>query len=215
MPPQILPTRQELGEVWKRIKPLDSFLVEGLSHFYHTVKGMRAEPPSFRQGAELGFAWQDRDLAVVAWTSYVPSLRAARRHDRGWVVIEQAGDPVYFLPINRTKNFLRTLEMEFRIARYRIIHRPECPLCGERMVIVQGRGLGARYWRCPSAHMRADWDTDPFLLALPAAAKSHLLRRRSARERWQEHCRKAGKPIRQAMLRRRKWRRVPLARGAF
>ncbi len=216
MPPKVLPTREGLGWIWNdHLKELGFFITEGLTHFYRTVKSVRAEAPSFREGAELGFGWQDRELTVIGWSSYVPSLRRARESDHGWIVIEQDGDPVYFVPLNRTKKFVSNFDIEHRIARLRIAYRPTCPVCKERMRIVRGKGLGSRYWRCPARHARAPWDTEAFLAALPPEAKRYLARRRAARERWQKICRKLGKRIRQAMLIRRKWRKAPMLPEGF
>ena len=216
MPSKVLPTREEFGWIWKdHLKDLGFFITEGLTHFYHSTKNVRAEAPSFREGAELGFGWQDRELTTIGWTSYVPSLRRARENDRGWIVIEQDGDPVYFIPLNRTGKFVSNFDTELRIARLRIAYRPSCPVCKERMKIAMGKGLGSRYWRCPARHARESWDTEAFLVALPPGAKRYLFRRRAARERWQNICRRLGKKIRQAMLIRKKWRRISVLPDGF
>jgi len=191
------------------------FPVQGLDHFRRTKKDERAIAPGPRTGAELGFAYQKNDLTVVVWTSYVPGTARARQQDSGWLVIEEWGQARYYVRLNRTRNFVPNILMEAKIARLRIRLRPSCEHCQKAMVIAWGKGRGARYWRCALCYARAPWDTPKFLEALPPEARRYLDRRRRARERWYRICRKNGKPIREAMMRRKKWGRVKLQVRGF
>jgi len=191
------------------------FPVQGLDHFRSTTKDECAIPPRPRDGAELGFVFQKDDLAVVVWTTWLLSRGDAREDDCGWVLIEQGNEGIYFIPVHRTKHFVERLLMEAKIARCRVRNRPICLRCGERMSISRGNGLGSRYWRCTRCRASNEWDTDAFLTVLPAEAKQHLARRRNRRERWYDACRKNGKPIRQAMLRRKPWRKAKLPISGF
>jgi len=193
---------------------------QGLEHFRRTSEqSQQTTPPHPRAGRELAFVYEEKpaspadksdDLTVVVWTSYLLASGRARKKDCGWVVIESAGVGRYFIPVHRTKNFVKHILLEAQIARCRVRTRPRCPVCGVRMEITDGKGIGARYWRCPDKHARESWDHDVFISALPPEAKQHLLRRRRQRAAWYRKCRKAGKPIRQAVLRRRGWVRTSL-----
>lgn len=189
--------------------------MQGLEQFRRKTKDVRAVRPRPRYGAELGFVFQNSNLSVVVWTTWVLAEGKARDMDYGWVLIEQGNDGVYFVPVRRTGRFAERLAMEAKIARCRIRNRPACPQCHAQMNIVRGRGLGSRYWECPDRHARADWDTPEFLAQLPEDAKKHLALRRANRKRGQDAQRKAGKKIRQAMLNRRKWNIVPLPVSGF
>lgn len=224
MPPKVLPTREELGAVWiNELKPRGFFTVRGLEYFRRTIHDERAVPPSPREGAELGFGFTNRDLTAIGWSSYVPAFRAAREEDCGWLVIEQRGEAMYFVQLNRTKYFVYNLTMELRIARKRILHRPVCKLCGKEMDIERGQELGQRFWRCPRCPynssirrlVSARWDTKEFLGSLSPEEAKHLKRRRASRKRWQDALKKLGKEIRQAMLKRKKWVRVDVPPEKF
>ncbi len=205
MPPQVLPGYDGIKSMMEELLPRGFVLVQGLRHLPRSAGSRLPVPPHPREGAEAGFMFRNGDLAVFAWTTWVPSLNEARKHDCGWIIIEQAGRRKYSLPIHRTKRFIERLIMEAKIARTRIRNAPICEKCGKAMRIVHGKGMGSRYWRCPSRHSRAPWDTEEFLAELPDPAKKHLARRRSARHRGQEKARKKGKPIRQAQRLRHAW----------
>lgn len=217
MPTQCLPTLTDIERIWKELEPRGFFLVQGLDHFRRTKKDVQLIAPYPRVGAELGFSFQKDDLTLTMWTSWVPGLPEGRSEDSGWVVIEQAGDAKYFLPLHRTKNFVDHFIMEAKIARCRIRHRPEC-FCKTPMSIVYGKGLGARFWRCPHRHLipsDTSWDTPAFLAALPAEARQYLRRRRRSRKRWQKRRKNDGMPIRVAMLKRKGWKKKNLPVTGF
>lgn len=182
----------------------------GLQFFRQQSLDERVYPGRLRSGRESGFRFQYRNLAVVVWTTWLNDLDRAREKDSGWVVIEQDGRAVYFVPVSRTAKFKDRLLMEAKIARLRIKSRPNCPDCQEPMRIVMGRGLGSRFWKCPKGHARASWDSDDMLSKLPVEARKYLLKRRKARLRYYRRLRKLGKPIRTAMLKRKGWKRAPL-----
>ena len=189
--------------------------VQGLEHFRKTKKDVRVIPPRPREGAELGFVFQKDDLTVIVWTTWLLASQKARDVDCGWVLIEQKGSGIYFVPVKRTKSFIANLLMEAKIARCRVRNRPMCASCHAPMIIVRGSGLGSRYWKCPQGHSRKEWDTEEFLAELSEDAKQHLARRRRSRKRWQDKLHEVGEPIRQAMLRRKTWQRVKLPPTGF
>ena len=221
MPKKVLPTSMDLRRIVDELvfsmdgKRRGFYPVQGLEHFHKTTKDERAVAPRPRKGAELGFVFQKNDLAVVVWTSWLLAEAAAREKDCGWVVIEEAGKGVYYIPLHRTRNFTARLLMEAKIARCRVRHRPSCSVCGKPMSIVRGEGAGSRYWRCPKGCTRETWDTKPFLADLPAGAKQYLRRRRKQRERWYAVCRSLGNPIRQAMFFRKAWEIIKLPIAGF
>lgn len=216
MPPKALPREEDIIQLSRILVAKGFSPIQGLEHFRKATKEERVVPPRPREGAELGFLFQRNDLAVVVWTSWLLHDKKAREKDRGWVVIEQRERGVYFLPINRTKYFIDRLIMEASIARFRVLRRPICKRCQTPMRIVHGNGLGSRFWRCPYHYRHsASWDSPFFERDLPLEAKQHITKRRRRREVQYEKCREAGKPIRQAMLRRIGWRRVTLPPSAF
>ena len=212
MPKKFLPHEDDLARLKEELvdRGRGFFMVEGLQHLRRTRHDVRALAPRPQSGGELGFAFQNYDLTIIVWTTWVPAWRAAREDDSGWVVYEEQGRLRYALPVHRTKNFAKHLLMEAKIARLRVRLRPSCHTCQRRMMIAYGKGMLSRFWRCPFRHEHMPWDTKEFLQALPPEAMKHLRRRRRAHERWLEICRKAGKPIGAAVLRRRAWRVVSL-----
>lgn len=210
MPKKVLPTGGDIDHIAQELMARGFYPVQGLEHFRRMTKDERIIPSGPREGAELGFVFQKNDLAVVVWTTWLLSCGEARGNDCAWVVIEQNGEGVYFIPIHRTKNFAQRFLMEAKIARCRVRSRPLCPECGKYMKITSGEGLGSRYWHCPRDHKSTEWDTAAFLAQLPDEARQHLARRRRSRERWYDVCRRSGKLIRQAMLRRKPWRRTKI-----
>jgi len=208
VPQKVLPKFEDIERITQELTARGFFPIQGLDHFRKTTKDEIAIPPRHREGAELGFVFQKDNLTVTAWTTWLLAAGTAREDDCGWIVIEQNGAGIYFIPVHRTKNFFKRLLMEAKIARCRIRNRPICPQCKKPMSIVFGDGFGSRYWRCTEDYKTATWDTDAFLAALPVEAKRHLARRRHARERWYAICRKNGKPIRQAILHRKAWQRI-------
>jgi hypothetical protein len=217
MPPQVLPTQVGIREVFDVLIPRHFSTAEGLEQFHASTRNLRAIPPHPRVGRELAFVYPEKhmddqsdDLAAVLWTTWLLSTHRARSEDCGWLIIEEAGVKKYVVPIHRTKNFIAHAILEAQIARLRIRTRPRCPTCATRMSITFGQAMGSRYWRCPFHRDRKDWDHEAFLKELekhPEAAR-YLARRRKQRGRWQDQCRKAGKPIRQAVLLRKKWRKI-------
>lgn len=205
-----LPTSYAIDRITDELLKRKFEPVQGLERFRRTAKDERAIPPRPRYGAELGFTFQKDNLTVVVWTSWLLANGYARKRDCGWVLIEQDGRGMYYYPVRRGKNFVERILMEAKIERLRVRHRPECPKCNEPMRIVRGRGLGSRYWRCLKCRARESWDTPGFLAGLPLDAKRYLDCRRRARRIWQARMRREGKPIRQAMLRRKPWRKVKL-----
>jgi hypothetical protein len=212
MPPKVLPTQGSIHEMSEVLRPRGFYPVQGLEHFRIRTKDERAVAPHPRKGAELGFAVDKDDLTVVVWTSWLPHLQCAREKDCGWIIIEQAGKRKYCLSLHRTKNFAKHMIIEAKIARCRIRTRPTCKVCGVGMGIARGKAMGSRYWRCPAYHARESWDHEEFLKVLSSnpQAMRYLACRRRQREAWYEKCRKAGKPIRQAVFRRKGWKRFPL-----
>lgn len=212
MPPKVLPVRQNIQEMIDVLAPRGFYPVYGLQRFRERTKDEYAIPPRPRKDAELGLAFDKDDLGVVAWTTWLPASQQARENDRGWIIIEQAGKRRYVLSLRRTKNFTQHMILEARIARCRVRTRPVCETCKVGMNIVYGRGIGARYWRCPICRARESWDHKRFLEVLssePEAAR-YLARRRKKRDAGQEKCRKAGKPIRQEIFIRKGWVRIKL-----
>jgi hypothetical protein len=216
MPPQVLPVAADVQEMRKVLVLRYFYTAQGLEHFRASTKNQRAIPPHPREGRELAFIYDEaseandgsHNLAVVVWTTYLFALGRARENDCGWVVIEEAGVGRYFIPVHRTKNFTKHLILEAQIARCRVRTRPTCPVCAARMEIENGKGIGARYWRCPSKHSRETWDHPAFMDALTPEAKQHLRRRRGQRAAWYKKRRKAGKRIRQAVFLRHGWVKV-------
>jgi hypothetical protein len=210
-----------MREIFDVLVPRHFYTAQGLDHFRHVSAGDQwVVPPRPREGRELAFVYDEKpprdkdesdDLSVVAWTTYLLAAGYARKKDCGWVVIDEAGIGRYFIPIHRTKNFKKHLLLEAQIARCRVRTRPRCPICGTRMKIANGENPGARYWRCHAGHASETWDHQALKDALTPEANKHLLRRRKQRDAWYEKCHKAGKPIRQAVLRRRGWVKVKIA----
>jgi hypothetical protein len=215
MPPKVLPTRADIRTIINELVPRKFKFVQGLEHFRETTKDEKAIAPNPRIGAELGFVYTKDNLTVCAWTTWLLFTDRAREKDSGWVVIEQDGVGIYYVKVHRTKNFAKHLLIEARIAVWRLRTRPTCPVCARPMRIEYGKGRGSRYWRCPFRHSRVSWDHETFLNGLSKEAKQHLRRRRRQRETWYKKCRKFGKPIREAMFRRRAWRRIKLPVTSF
>lgn len=215
MPIRVFPEEDDIKYIAHELNIRGFVPVCGLSGFRSKTKDEKAIPPHVRSGGELGFVFQKGDFSVWIWTTWLPLARRVRENDCGWIVIEQNGRGVYFLPVHRTKNFINHLLIEAKIARCRIRNLPICAKCDKKMKIVQGRGLGSRYWSCGRCHATVPWDTMEFLAGLPEDARQHLSRRRAARKRWQKICREDGRPIRQAMLSRKAWKKIILPITGF
>lgn len=142
------------------------------------------------------------------WTTWLEKERSAREEDAGWVLIAEGDKVLYFSrPIHRTKNFLRNLSMQARIACWKVRHRPLCPECQNFMDIVQGRAMKQRFWRCGRRELHKGgknrfrrWD-----YGLPEEAVAYLKPIRRRRKKKYAALRAAGKDPHQAMFKRKRW----------
>ena len=84
---------------------------------------------------------------------------------------------VSHISFERFKKWLAPVELVgegVRGGQLKELSTASAPVCGTRMKIENGEGLGARYWRCPSRHARKPWDHQAFLDDLPLEAKQYL-----------------------------------------
>lgn len=203
MPKKVLPCEDDFKQLKENLQSM------GFHQFYPSVDfDYSKEPKKF---SEIGFVFRANGLRVVVWTTWEMAedekIRV-RNSDASWVIILDDKRTLYFShPIHRTKNFLRNLLYQVKIAWLRVIYRPRCPECGKFMDIAFGKGLKSRYWKCNrrlehkgKKSINCSWDTP-----LPPTIKKHLKSIRSKRAKYFKKRRKERKEIYSAFKKR--WRK--------
>lgn len=164
--------------------------------------------PRNHPGREASFEYHAFELKVVVHTTFVEELQKARDQDLGWVLIVKGDTVLYFAhPNRRTKHFFRNLYRNAKACKERIDNRPLCPECKRAMEIVNGKGLGARYWRCKSPFHKSkslittDWDHGLSIESLLFVETT-----RAVRARYNKMRKAQGKPYGTARIIRKRWK---------
>ena len=210
MPKQCLPTPEEFGifraELLKR-----NFHEVSARELYTQFPQTRLVAPRKIEGSEVGFQFRGNGMTVVIWTTWLEKSQCARTTDAGWIIIldEKMNLCYSSRPIHRTKNFLKNLFMQARIARARVARRPRCGECNHFMRMVHGKGTKAVYWRCSRIldHKGGRAHSTPFDYGLPKEALDYLSTRRKAHRKALLNLRAQGKTPFAAMRRRKLWMR--------
>lgn len=205
MPKQILFGEVEF-EKFRKSMLARSFREITSGEFRSDFIRLNPEPPSFREGREVGFTFKANGYEVVVWTTYIEANKIARKSDAGRVLIKDGDDVIYHShPMHRTKNFLHNLLLSAAIAKERVLNRPLCPKCGAYMHVKKGKGLKARYYQCTrryahSKPVNRSWD-----YGLPEIVLKEVLKIRKRRLPYVKKLAAQGKKPGAALKRRRKW----------
>lgn len=212
MPAKVLPSAEAFNRFGELVRAR-GFEAVTAAEFRRELAGVKLVPPEGRRKREsrtLAYRYQANDLVVWVWTTYMPALERAAEHAAGWVLIIEKNSIRYSShPVPRTKNFLHTLLWLAVIAKWRVDHRPACPLCGTLMGIAFGGELKSRYWRCRSRRVHAGMVTLDWKHDLPEAAIEFERKLDEARQKRFAEERAAGKEPGRAMKRRKRWTREP------
>ena len=202
-----LPTKEEFDRFVIKLKAL-GFSEIRKSDFKKDFMRLGLIAPRKRYGREIGFYFSHPNgLSIIVWTTFLVDENVAREEDSGWVLIKEGDEVPYFAtPIRRTKRFFLRILRNAWLAKYRVIHRPLCPICNAYMKIQKGRALGSRYWICKSENHpgkigREDWDKN-----LPPKALSYIKQNRKARASYRKKRLEEGKTVGQARIKRKKWK---------
>lgn len=203
MPKQVLPDEAAFG-MFERSILGKNFREMTVQEFRSEYRRQGLEPPSPREGREVGFLFEANGYKVVVWTTYLREAKIARKSDAGRVLIRRGDSALYHdRPKHRTKNFLHNLFLAAVIAQARVLNRPLCPKCHAFMHMKNGKGLKSRFWECAmSAHarpIRLSWDH-----GLPPDLLKEVKRIRQKREPYRKKLALQGKKPGAAMLKRRR-----------
>lgn len=201
MPKQALPGAKAFGK-FRIAMEKRGFRELSRSEFRRDFERLGLEAPFSRDGREIGFVFHANGLDAVVWTSFL-SPHTARESDSGWVLIREGDEARQFShPLHRTEKFLSRLLGYASVARLRVLNRPNCPNCGARMHIAEGKALKSRYWRC-DRHSPPAWLS--FDHGLPKEAIEFLEGFRKERARYRKKARAEGKKPGTALLSRKGW----------
>lgn len=206
MPKKVLPSAQAFGVFEKELR-IRGFRPVSSGEFKRDWVRLELEAPSPRTGREVGFSFSANGLTTVVWTTFLRREGQAREQDAGWVLIKDGDEVLYCShPIHRTQNFLDTLLMQAKKARYRVKNRPLCPQCGALMNITKGRALKSRFWRCTKPAMHKRPVSIPWDHGLPKEALDFDKRRKKLRAQYQAKLRREGLRSGRAIKRRIGWK---------
>jgi hypothetical protein len=189
-------------ERYRNIKPYE---------FYTELGVADVEAPTPRTGREEGFTFSCLGLESRSWSSWVKAQGGMRHPDSGWNVIREHGVAKYYGPrLNRTKNYLKNMQIWARICRERIEARPACPKCRSCYMSIVFRGNHQYYWKCLNPiHQELgekapckSWDTGLSEESLKVVKKKREARRKYNLKRIREN----KKPFGEARKNRKKWR---------
>ena len=206
MPVKRLPTLEEFSDFKQKI--LDQGFREILKpEFTKTFERLGLVAPRYKEGREIGFSFSANNLHVIVWTTFLAVEQKAREQDLGWVLITEGDKAQYFAhPFRRTAGFLVKLLRYAWITKFRIVNRPLCPVCGKYMKISRGSNPKSRYWLCPKNDIHNSKESMTWDVGLGPKAQKFLDGERALRARYNKMLKKAGKPINQAMRKRKRWR---------
>lgn len=207
MPKQHLPSPEDF-EKFQEMLFERGFRKLSRQEFVSEFRRLKLRAPRPRKGRELALVLYANDYRAVVWTTWLKESQVARKKDSGWVLIAEGNRVLYFSrPIHRTKNFLKNLSMQARIAGWKVRHRLRCPECHNFMHIVRGKALKQRFWQCRLTQLHEDrrrrfksWD-----YGLPEEALKYLHPIRKKRVKRYATLRAEGKEPHQAMLARKLW----------
>jgi len=210
VPIKVLPTKDDFLKFKHKIEEL-GFRQKSTVEFKKDFSRLGLEAPRKRKGREVGFLYFANGLKVIVWTTFLKYEREARDKDEGWILIVEGDTALYFShPIRRTEDFLMRLLRHAWIAKRRVEQRPLCPQCKKFMMIVRGKGLGSRYWRCTNrkahgtrGYIHASWDIE-----MPKKAAKFIARERKNRKRYRNKRTKEGKTWGQARFIRKPWKKT-------
>ena len=124
-------------------------------------KGSNLVPPRDTVGTETSFIYTSKNgYSVIVHTTYLEKEDKWRdvATDNGWVLIAEHGKEKYFCrPFKRTSE-----EFIFKILRYawvtkwKVDHRPLCPVCGSMMEIFYESSPRACFWICRKIKFHKD-----------------------------------------------------------
>ncbi len=187
----------------------------GIYEFRNDFKRLGLQSPRKVSGREVGFKFEANHLIVKVWTSFEKKTGEFRKKDAGWVLICQGDDARYFSgKLHRTKNFVARILSFAWISKWKVEHRPLCPVCHAFMEITTGsKNPKSKYWSCEKilSHpngkkSRLDWDHGITREKMPKAYL-FLMKKRKKAAKYRAKLRKEGKPTDQAMFKRKKWKR--------
>ncbi|MEK7604593.1 MAG: hypothetical protein AAB442_02250 [Patescibacteria group bacterium] len=216
MPQKVLPTAEEFEAFGRRMRAR-GFTPLSRAAFIEQLGGMRLVPPKSRpkrEGRTLAFVYResegDQSHTVWVWTTYMPALGRAAENAAGWVLIVKGNSRRYSShAVPRTLNFFHTLLWLAVIAKWRIDHRPACPLCSTPMDIAFGQQIESRAWRCRNHRAHAGTVTLDWKYGLPPAAVAfeHKIDQARAKRFAQDEA--EGKESGRKIKRRQRWTREP------
>ncbi|MBI2033590.1 MAG: hypothetical protein HYT13_00620, partial [Candidatus Liptonbacteria bacterium] len=202
MPKQILPDAAAFAR-FRAALIKRGFREVSSVEFRKDFSRLKLKAPSPREGREVGFRFWANSLEVKVWTTFLSARGRSRESDAGWVLILDGDEAQYFShPLRRTKNFLHNLLWFAGIAKWRVEHRPLCPVCKKYMRIRGARAFRAKLWECVSSTFHKDpvrlsWDYE-----LPQWAMDFLRPFRRRRARYYAKLRAEGKAPGEAARRR-------------
>jgi hypothetical protein len=213
MPKQCLPTPEEFTAFANELAKRSFHAISARELCKQSPQVWLVAPRKIEgsEGDETGFRFHENGLTVIVWTTWMGKYQRAHISDAGWIIIldEKMNLCYSSRPIHRTKNFLKNLFMQARIARARVARRPRCGECNHFMRMVHGKGTKAVYWRCSRIldHKGGRAHSTPFDYGLPKEALDYLSTRRKAHRKALLNLRAQGKTPFAAMRRRKLWMR--------
>ncbi len=199
MPKQVLPEKSDFTVISRMLNQWG--FREFSDEFWKRLRHLSLKAPRPRPGRETGFTFSANGLTVIVWTTWLEEQKIARPKDAALILIIENNKVRYFShPIHRTKNFVKNLLNQAWIARWRVLHRPLCPVCRQFMKIAFGKGIKSRYWCCPKDKRRFNWDIN-----LPPKAKRYLKNLRRRRAKYRRERRQQGKQVHVAIKIRKPW----------
>jgi hypothetical protein len=188
----------------------------GYREFHNKYEELGLVAPRKREGREAGYRQDKNGMTAILWITYDLVHHQFRESDAAWLLIcNELGNAVYFSgPIHRTQNFVRTIGSLACIGEIRLHYWPYCPdkNCKARMKVATGKkNPKQKYFECDKFKSHLDkkplfrgWDYGIPWDKYPLAYK-FVLERRRRRAVWRKKLQKEGKPLNQAMKKRKKW----------
>jgi len=191
VPPKVEPTPAKFALFTRRIQGY-GFERVGSKEVLENLRRQRFRDPRRRKGKEVGFKFGANGLEVWVWTTWLEEQNTIRDEDLGFVIITMDGKRRYTArPALRTENFFLTLLRRAWLAKWRVVTRPACNVCGTFMVIAsKKKNPKQKFWKRTCYCIRSEtnprtlnWDFNFDELPLRAKAWHDAERRDKARNR--------------------------------
>jgi hypothetical protein len=162
------------------------------------------------EGRETSYRYTNNNYTAKVHTTYLE--REGKWRDKstdiGWVLIAEGDEAKYFArPFQRKKGFILKILRYAWITKWKVDHRPLCPVCHDNMEIKRKKHSRGYYWACmdKEKHPNGLPEFLPWNYGVPPKAAEFLEIRREYTARYNAKNRKEGKTPTPAAVIRKKW----------